>query len=159
MVGLFQIFPFLPQSHQCFDAQPFCLLCQVVKILPGPPQDEPGGSARPGTGGAAAGCQSTGGTVAGMERFEITQQFNQIFSVKILWLRSSPFSQNDSCSAKLVHFFTFLPCPRAWPEYAKTALLFSKAVLSMIQEGFSINRTFSCSYGQLQTSAYASGWG
>ena len=42
---------------------------------------------------------------------------------------------------------------------AKTALLFSKAVLSKNKEGFSINRTFSCSYGQLQTSAYASGWG
>ena len=27
------------------------------------------------------------------------------------------------------------------------------------KEGCLISRTFSCSYGQLQTSAYASGWG
>ena len=39
----------------------------------------------------------------------------------------------------------------------KTALLFSKAVSSVFKRD--ISRTFSCSYGQLQTSACASGWG
>ena len=42
---------------------------------------------------------------------------------------------------------------------AKTALDGSRAAVEQNKEGFSINRTFSCSYGQLQTSAYASGWG
>ncbi len=41
----------------------------------------------------------------------------------------------------------------------KAAPGFRSGFVAHNQEGFSINRTFSCSYGQLQTSASASGWG
>ena len=50
--------------------------------------------------------------------------------------------------------------PRRRLDYAKTPQTKVCGVLSIkTKRDYFISRTFSCSYGQLQTSAYASGWG